>query len=120
LLGETLTDVLVERGDRAVVRRTAGNHGARFSSRGFALMASKSRDDDSLAKELWKRPDIPREVLVRIFTETSELTRRALEAENPREAAAMEPARSVLCDPLKASKEDCPNGIVVLPDARGG
>lgn len=88
-LGEALTDVLIERGDGAVVGRTAGNHGARFSSGGLSVMASRSRDDSKLARVLWARTDIPRQVLLRIFTEASEATRKALEAENPRQAAAI-------------------------------
>lgn len=92
MLGEALTDVLIERGDRAVVRMTASNHGASFSSRGCSQMASKSCHDDELAEAIWKRSDIPREILVRIFNEASEMTRTTLEAENPRQAAAIRSA----------------------------
>src|SRR3954452_10900031 len=35
LLSPTLTDVIIRRGDRAVVRRAAGNTGAQFSDNGY-------------------------------------------------------------------------------------
>ena len=91
-LSEPVTDVLVVRGDRAVVVNTARNSGASFSSAGLSTLADKSRDDAEVAQCLWSRRDIPHQTLVRIFVEASEATRTALEARDPRQAVAIRSA----------------------------
>ena len=58
-LSETLTDVLVERGDRRVSQKLAGNSGARFSEWGFSSLATRAADDGALAETLASRPDMP-------------------------------------------------------------
>ena len=51
-LSETVTDVLVERGDRDVVHSVVRNVGARFSDAGFRMLVRRSADDDALATEV--------------------------------------------------------------------
>jgi len=58
-IGETVTDVLVERGDTTVLRRAADNASARFSAPGFARMVTRSRSDETLQIALGLREDIP-------------------------------------------------------------
>jgi len=58
-LPERLTDVLVDRGDRIVVRSVAGNSGARFSPSGLSMLLAKARDDDRLGVLLTARADLP-------------------------------------------------------------
>src|SRR5262249_55239041 len=43
-----LTDVMVRRGDRDVVRRTAGNAGAAFSSSGYSALIKRAGQDGVL------------------------------------------------------------------------
>ena len=58
-LPEKLTDVLVDRGDRIVVRSVAGNSGARFSASGLSMLMTKAREDDRLGALLTARTDLP-------------------------------------------------------------
>ncbi|HEX8416751.1 MAG TPA: DUF2336 domain-containing protein [Methylobacterium sp.] len=58
-LSERVTDVLVVRGDREVVRTAAGNGGARFSDGGFDALAQHARKDAVLATVIEARPDLP-------------------------------------------------------------
>src|ERR1700751_2975301 len=44
-LSPDLTDVIVERGDRDVVRRTASNAGAKFSERGYTELIKRASQD---------------------------------------------------------------------------
>ncbi len=81
-----VTDVLVDRGDQQVVRATAANPGARFSERGCAQLALRSRDDGELARSVLARSDIPREHLLSLFKTASEAVRGELRAADPRKA----------------------------------
>jgi len=58
-LGETVTDVLVRRGDREVARELAENHGARISQTGFVRLVARAENDGLLAEKVGLRPDIP-------------------------------------------------------------
>jgi uncharacterized protein (DUF2336 family) len=68
-LSESVTDVLVERGNDDVVLNVAGNATARFSDNGYSKLVSRAVSDGALAETVAKRPDIPdrlfRELLVR-------------------------------------------------------
>lgn len=57
-LSETVTDVLVERGDRKVVHTVSANHGARFSDSGMSELLAKAREDVDLRALLVERPDL--------------------------------------------------------------
>ena len=80
LLAVPVTDVLVERGDRAVAVSAAGNAGARFSDLGYSLLVRRAQGDGDLALAMWARPDIPRQHLLQLFTEASETVRQKLQA----------------------------------------
>jgi uncharacterized protein (DUF2336 family) len=58
-LPESVTDVLVERGDENVVRRVAGNETARFSTHGFDTLVQRAADDGALQAILGERKDLP-------------------------------------------------------------
>jgi uncharacterized protein (DUF2336 family) len=62
-LGESVTDVLVECGDRDIVRNVAMNHGARFSPGGLNALVERACHDAILAGKLAKRSDVPPHVL---------------------------------------------------------
>jgi uncharacterized protein (DUF2336 family) len=85
-LAEAVTDVLVERGNRAVVAATAHNAGARFSDFGVSTLVRKACDDGDLALCVWSRPDIPRQNLVKLFVDASEAVQNQLVEADPRRA----------------------------------
>jgi uncharacterized protein (DUF2336 family) len=67
-LDETVTDVLVARGNEDVVLNVAGNAGARFSDAGYSRLVHRAVSDGALAETVARRADIPdrlfRELLV--------------------------------------------------------
>jgi len=79
-LPESVTDVLVERGNRQVALSTAGNVGARFSEHGYATLVERSQSDDDLAVCVWSRKEIPRQHLLRLFADASESVSARLKA----------------------------------------
>lgn len=92
MLPEGVTDVLVERGNKAVVARTVKNAGAVFSAFGVSSLVEKARCDDDLALRIWSRPDIPRQDLVKLFVDVSEAVKGQLEEADPRRAALIRAA----------------------------
>src|SRR5689334_1394832 len=54
-----LTDVLVRRGDRDVVRRTASNDGAQFSATGYSELVGRAGKDGVLTLAVGRRADLP-------------------------------------------------------------
>ncbi len=56
-LSETVTDVLVERGDRKVLRTVSGNEGATFSDRGLDTLITRGDGDTQIARNLAERSD---------------------------------------------------------------
>jgi uncharacterized protein (DUF2336 family) len=82
-LSETITDVLVERGDREVVLTTANNKGAKFSLHGFSALVRRSDGDDQLGMSVGRRPDIPHELFLTLLSKASEIVRSKLVLEKP-------------------------------------
>jgi len=58
-IAEPVTDELVRRGNREVVRSVADNRGARISSNSFSTLVTKAEADGVLAEKVGLRPDIP-------------------------------------------------------------
>ena len=85
-LAESVTDVLVERGDRRVALSAAGNPGAAFSEFGYSTLVQRSSSDGDLAVCVWSRPEIPRQHLLKLFAEASESVKRELTSKDPRKA----------------------------------
>jgi uncharacterized protein (DUF2336 family) len=83
VLDEAVTDILVDRGDAAVVLSTAKNAGARFSEAGFGKLVDRSHENEELATTVGLRADIPREQLLRLVVRASHEVRTKLEAANP-------------------------------------
>ena len=96
-----VTDILVTRGNRTVVVSTAGNSGAKFSSSGISTLVKRSRDDGDLAMCVWSRPDIPRQDLMALFAQASEVVRKELQAADPRRAAQIGAAVASASDELQ-------------------
>jgi uncharacterized protein (DUF2336 family) len=89
-LSEVVTDVLVERGDRAVVHSVARNKGARFSDAGFRVLVTRSHSDDELAAQVGMRRDIPRQHFFKLIEQASASVRDRLIAANPQAAIAVQ------------------------------
>ncbi|HXW27296.1 MAG TPA: DUF2336 domain-containing protein [Xanthobacteraceae bacterium] len=94
-LSEAVTDVLVTRGDRAVVHSVAGNDGARFSDAAFGVLVERATGDDTLAQRVGLRLDIPRRHFGALIAKASETVQRKLMAANPQ---AAEHIRHVVAD----------------------
>jgi uncharacterized protein (DUF2336 family) len=101
ILVETVTDVLVERGNKIVVSSTARNGGARFSDFGISTLVKKARDDVDLALCVWSRPDVPRQSLVKLFVEASEALRNQLVKADPRRAELIKTAVAEASDKIQ-------------------
>ena len=83
-LPETVTDVLIERGDTQVHQALAKNSGAHFSESGFAALVKKSESDGTLAEKLGLRLDIPLQLLRQLLARATDLVRsRLLAAATP-------------------------------------
>jgi uncharacterized protein (DUF2336 family) len=82
-IAPSVTDVLVKRGDQAVVTSVAGNDGARFSDFGFLHMIQRAEGDSILAEQLGLRKDIPRQVFQQLIATASDDVKKRLERERP-------------------------------------
>jgi uncharacterized protein (DUF2336 family) len=82
-ISEAVSDVLVERGDREVVRSVARNDGARFSNGGFGKLVERSADDDELAVSVGLRKDISRDHFRALISKASEAVFKKIAAGNP-------------------------------------
>jgi uncharacterized protein (DUF2336 family) len=92
-LSEAVTDVLVDRGDRRVVRSVTRNTGARFSDAGFGKLVTRASNDETLAENLGMRTDFPRHHFLKLLHSASAAVRRKLVAAHP--AAEIEAQEAV-------------------------
>ena len=89
-VGEPVTDVLVTRGNRAVVNSVATNSGARLSEFGCLKLIKRSETDSILAENLGLRTDIPRHLFQQLIAKASDDVRKKLEQEHPAMAAQVQ------------------------------
>jgi hypothetical protein len=82
-IDESVTDVLVTRGNQEVVNSVATNAGARFSDFGFLHLIKRAEGDSILAEQLGLRKDIPRHVFQQLIAKASDDVRKRLERERP-------------------------------------
>jgi hypothetical protein len=87
-LPEDVTDVLVERGERKVIRRLADNSTARFSETGYGGMIAHAEADETLAEILGLRIDLPIKYLRDLLQRATEAVRARLAAIAPLELQA--------------------------------
>ncbi len=106
-IAETITDVLVRRGDREVVRNVAGNSGARLSSNGFSTLVRKAEKDGILAEKVGLRADIPEPLLRLLFMQAARVVQKRLLA------AATQETRAKILHVLAAISNE--NGINAPP-----
>lgn len=57
-ISESITDILVERGDNGVLKTVGGNEGAAFSDEGFDLLLERGREDTAIPRTVAIRSDL--------------------------------------------------------------
>jgi len=85
-----VTDVLVDRGDRNVIRKVAENSGASLSRLGMSTLAMRADGDDELIETISKRTDVPSLIFAQLLSYATEQTRARLLAAQPQNSAAVE------------------------------
>jgi uncharacterized protein (DUF2336 family) len=92
-LPTVVTDVIVRRGDRDIVRAVAQNSGARFSTSGYSGLIKRAADDGILALTVGQRDDISPASLKDLLTSSVDIVRRRLrEAAKPDRKVAISKA----------------------------
>jgi len=105
-IGYVVTDALVERGDRQVIRTVARNSGARFSNTGFGVLVERSQHDDILAESVGLRRDLPQDLFAKLFSEASEAVQEKLAAVNPAQVGDIRRVLSgIAADAVGAAEE---------------
>ena len=89
-IGEEVTDELVTRGNREVVRSVARNNGARLSDFGILHMIKRSETDSILFDQLGHRKDIPRHLFQQLIAKASDNAKKRLERERPEAASQIQ------------------------------
>lgn len=89
-LPETVTDVLIDRGDNSVLDGVSSNQGARFSDTGLQQLTVKAIDYPQIVGNLIDHADVPFERLDRIVASLDPVSGERLQAfvDHHREAAA--------------------------------
>jgi hypothetical protein len=77
-LPEAVTDVIVDRGERKVIRKLANNASARFSDTGYSGMFAHAEADDELTEILGLRVDLPVKFLLDLLQRATEAVRARL------------------------------------------
>lgn len=98
-LPAVVTDVLVERGDRDVVRRAAGNAGAVFSPRSYSELIKRASQDGVLTLKIGQRNDLSGEHLKQLLDGTLDVIRRRL-------SSVVNPVRQVEIKRVMAAIEE--------------
>jgi uncharacterized protein (DUF2336 family) len=92
-LAAGVTDVIVRRGDREVVRRVAGNAGAQFSVNGYSSLIKRAGGDGVLTLTVGQRDDLSAPQLKDLLAGSADIVRRRLfEVAKPGKKAAIHQA----------------------------
>jgi uncharacterized protein (DUF2336 family) len=121
-LSPSVTDVIVRRGDREVVRSVAANAGAQFSDDGYSGLIKRAGDDGVLALTVGQREDIPAASLKQLLTKSVDIVRRRLfDTAKPKQKAAINQAMIEISDAPKAPQprdfEAAQRAILALHEA---
>src|SRR3981189_914602 len=94
-LSPDLTDVIVRRGDREVVRRAAVNAGAEFSQAGYSRLIKRAGQDAVLTLAVGQRADLSEQRLKDLLAGSIDIVRRRLfEVVKPDRQTAIKQAMS--------------------------
>jgi uncharacterized protein (DUF2336 family) len=77
-LSADLTDVMLRRGDRDVIRRAAGNAGAQFSPTGYSVLIRRAGQDGVLTLAVGQRADLSGPQLKDLLAGSIDIVRRRL------------------------------------------
>ena len=77
-VGETITDVLVEKGDDTVLGTPAGNNGAQFSRGGMVTIVERAKGNQNLNMSLVQRKDVPADLAQDMFWRVSDAMREKI------------------------------------------
>jgi uncharacterized protein (DUF2336 family) len=96
-LSPDITDIIVSRGDREVVRRAAGNAGAAFSPNGYSALIKRASRDGVLTLTVGQRDDLSESRLKDLLEGSIDIIRRRLmEVVKPARQAAISRAMNEL------------------------
>ena len=88
---------MIARGDRDVVRRTAGNAGAAFSTDGYSTLIKRAGQDGVLTIRLGQRDDLSSEQLKELLSGSIDVVRRRLlQVVKPERQTAIKQAMTVI------------------------
>ncbi|HET7884759.1 MAG TPA: DUF2336 domain-containing protein [Bradyrhizobium sp.] len=105
-LSPGLTDVMVQRGERDVIRRAAANTGAAFSPIGYSALVKRAAKDGVLTITVGQRNDLPDRLLKELLAGTVDVVRRRLfDMADPTRQAAVAKAMSDLSGKQQAEKQ---------------
>jgi hypothetical protein len=102
-LPESVTNVLVERGNRDVLMSAIGNDGARFSDSGFSILVSRADDDEELTINVGKRVEIPRYLFRQLLEKASRRVQVQLTTMHPE---LFVPIRDIVAEVSRTIKID--------------
>ena len=105
-LPEAVTDVIVDRGERKVIRKLANNASARFSDAGYSGIVAHAEADSELVEILGLRIDLPLRFLSDLLRRATEAVRARLMAVAP--AELQEEIKRVLKSIADAARGDKP------------
>lgn len=89
-LDESVTDVLVERGDMVVSRKVAANNGARFTEVALKSLVDRAGDDGDLATAVARRRELPAPMFRQLLSHATDTVRkRLLDGAQPATAKAI-------------------------------
>jgi uncharacterized protein (DUF2336 family) len=77
-VGETVSDVLVDRGDDEVLRRLSGNAAARFSETGLSGLATRGASNEKIAVNMANRSDVPPRIFRYLLNQATNAVRNSL------------------------------------------
>jgi uncharacterized protein (DUF2336 family) len=123
-LSPDLTDVIVRRGDRDVIRRAAGNAGAHFSQAGYSALIKRAGQDGVLTLAVGQRDDLSGAQLKDLLEGSIDIVRRRLfEVVKPGRQTAIKQAMSELSgvpEPVASGRDFEPAQRAVLALHRAG
>ena len=93
-LPAAVTDVIVDRGEGAVIRKLANNAGAQFSDQGYSTIVARAGTDDELVEILGLRADFPQKFMIDLLRRAKDTVRARLLAIAP--PAVQEEIKQVL------------------------
>jgi uncharacterized protein (DUF2336 family) len=107
-LPEAVTDVIVDRGERKVIRKLANNASARFSDAGYAGIVARADADEELVEILGLRINFPLKFLRDLLRRATDAVRARLLAIAP--TGLQEEIKRILKTIASAVEEEKPSG----------